>query len=709
MNWTDENLNEQPETLFYASLKNFYDSNLLLMMRGNETFLLDEFTEECLRIFERIKERSWANHLLLIVLLKVRKNLSPSTYVGMTYCLNSRIKDFYNLYDLKSINELDLNKHVYPYLKRQVFKDHTDSQRLHFLHLYISGVNDVAKWFNTLNEEKKKLFENFLLPSCIFEVSDFPYMKQTIELSQMNRKEETDAVEEFLPAIRAESQFRWQCLKRIREAYKQALEKAKGDFPFEFSYEEPERVGFRLYFRVWDKKSFVLKQQEKFPQRTIRNMRSLSSDKDYTFLEYLKSERIDPSCNEKKDDGLWFLELIKNKILGFSKMKDIELLKKKDSLLRSWGYTKGLLNDKGVITAFNPNHSGLLSLTEFLQLHQNKAEGILFQIESLYSAAIFGLLAVTMYTTNGARLNELLQINNTKECLRFTQHNGRIIYSFFAVPKGRFDLQEFIITKDIINILNEIKMMLKEHYQSEKIPAVKYSYGLRAHLFKEPKPYYFQYNYRSLNGHGLTTCMMFLLHGMNFRTREGRKVIIKSHLLRHAFATEAVTRFKVPHEVLANVLHQKNIAITKYYSKPTTSQVLDEITRYQNLSASFINMDERRKHIPELDQILEEHEEHIGIYNKVAGGVCVTNDKCPVNMQCVGCKAKIPEPNHKDELEEVLSLANDMEKRFRKMGLTIEVKKSKKMRNDAEKELKQIKFVDQYRKEIEYVPKIKSW
>lgn len=83
-------------------------------------------------------------------------------------------------------------------------------------------------------------------------------------------------------------------------------------------------------------------------------------------------------------------------------------------------------------------------------------------------------------------------------------------------------------------------------------------------------------------------------------------------------------------------------------------------------------MDERRKHIPELDQILEEH---IGIYNKVAGGVCVTNDKCPVNMQCVGCKAKNPELNHKDELEEVLSLANDMEKRFRKMGLTVEIKK----------------------------------
>ncbi|MCY8807035.1 hypothetical protein MOE15_00560 [Bacillus atrophaeus] len=71
MNWTDEILNEQPKTSFYASLKNFYDSNLLLMMRGNETFLLDEFTEECLRIFERIKERPWANHLLLIALLKL--------------------------------------------------------------------------------------------------------------------------------------------------------------------------------------------------------------------------------------------------------------------------------------------------------------------------------------------------------------------------------------------------------------------------------------------------------------------------------------------------------------------------------------------------------------------------------------------------------------------------------------------------------------
>ena len=45
---------------------------------------------------------------------------------------------------------------------------------------------------------------------------------------------------------------------------------------------------------------------------------------------------------------------------------------------------------------------------------------ILFDVEPLYAAVTFGLLALDIFTTTGARLNELLQISNTKECIRYS-------------------------------------------------------------------------------------------------------------------------------------------------------------------------------------------------------------------------------------------------------------------------------------------------
>lgn len=47
------------------------------------------------------------------------------------------------------------------------------------------------------------------------------------------------------------------------------------------------------------------------------------------------------------------------------------------------------------------------------------------------------LLAIDVFTTTGARINELLQINNTKECIQVKTVNAKHHYSFRAIPKGR--------------------------------------------------------------------------------------------------------------------------------------------------------------------------------------------------------------------------------------------------------------------------------
>lgn len=50
----------------------------------------------------------------------------------------------------------------------------------------------------------------------------------------------------------------------------------------------------------------------------------------------------------------------------------------------------------------------LISLSTFISLNKDKAEGVLLDVEPLYAAVTFGLLALDIFTTTRARLNELL-------------------------------------------------------------------------------------------------------------------------------------------------------------------------------------------------------------------------------------------------------------------------------------------------------------
>ena len=64
-----------------------------------------------------------------------------------------------------------------------------------------------------------------------------------------------------------------------------------------------------------------------------------------------------------------------------------------------------------------------------------------------------------------------------------------------------------------------------------------------------------------------------LLHGLSFQAADGELVQISSHVLRHVFATELANQ-RVPVEVIARILHQRDTSVTKYYSQPSTNPVI---------------------------------------------------------------------------------------------------------------------------------------
>ena len=48
---------------------------------------------------------------------------------------------------------------------------------------------------------------------------------------------------------------------------------------------------------------------------------------------------------------------------------------------------------------------------------QRRTTGVLLPVEAIYAAATIGLMAVDLFTTTGARINEVMQIRLTEDCI----------------------------------------------------------------------------------------------------------------------------------------------------------------------------------------------------------------------------------------------------------------------------------------------------
>ena len=105
---------------------------------------------------------------------------------------------------------------------------------------------------------------------------------------------------------------------------------------------------------------------------------------------------------------------------------------------------------------------------------------------------------------------------------------------------------------------------------------------------KNLEPYLFQYEERHLNDQSVAACMRFLCHGLVFQTVEGRTVTLTPHALRHVFATHIHQVEGVPLDVVAVMLHQKNVHVTAYYAAPPWQQILATANSLLNRFATHL-------------------------------------------------------------------------------------------------------------------------
>lgn len=430
-----------------------------------------------------------------------------------------------------------------------------------------------------------------------------------IETAKTTRKSETSAVTPRLPEIRAEAHFRWNQVKRLRNIVRELLEDAKGNnksFPIEFSYEESEYSNERWHFTLWSTSSYPLKSKV------------LTSDVSDTFLEFVKAEKIDDGS---PGEGLWFADILKYRLIGTwsNNHTDKNVRKEIIDYLKQWGYEADQ-------SPFQARHPGLLTQGVSIVRNSKNLNKIFINHEPIYAACMFARFAIDIITSSGARMNELLQISYDKKCCIVTVDKSvvptRKNYIFRLIPKGREEEENYYMPEEIFQFMHETIKYLKETYKSDSIPEVEYNVSTRKHLMNN-KRYVFQYNDRHINEFTINSIIRFLLHGLVIQTSEGNQVIVKSHHLRHAFATHAVQNEKVPIDIVKELLHQKDLSVTEYYSAPTYQQISDTIDNLHDNWASIIDIQKGIIRGPiELREIYDDYKGKVGTLSKVVGGIC---------------------------------------------------------------------------------------
>ena len=676
----------------------------------------------------------WTDHLALVAAVLSAHNRDVQTVRLTIMSLHTRFSTLFPAFGLTTVEEWKNEIHLPLYLEAEVVPEDTLYMRHQFFRRYSAATRHVQGWLEVLPEAERQQYQRFVLPHIPPFLHDMMSKeREIIQQQQAHRKEETEAVIPQFATLRAEAHFRFNRLARLRQAYQQAVSLVLPDqsnLPIEFSYEEGDPPVERLFFRLWDRRSFLLAPEHEgcyaAKTRALAQRRELqfAEERNELFLEFVKAERLE---GEREPEGLWFIELIRLGVLGSKACDgDEQEIAAKQAWLRKWGYGDDHLGKR--TAPFSTEVAGLLSWPHgstrggwgctgrFTGQASRKTGKIFLPVESLYAAAMFGLLALDLLTTTGMRSNEMYQVNVLPECLirlvdepppGAKDRSPRIRYVLRLLPKGERTeaRRNYGIGKETVRLLEKTAQMLCEHYAlspGEALPRVEFhaSHG-RSHRFEgKLVPYIFQYHHMHLGRQSLLACIRFLLHGMVFQTSAGTPVVIKPHLLRHAFATYAVNVEGLPVDLVAKWLQQKNLEVTGYYSEMPEYMQIEQHSSFVARLATQINVREAILRSPEeIQKQAEEARRRVGMLVPVVGGDCTLEVYCPNQFDCIHCPAKAPDPEKRYQVEEKRRWAEERLAYYEREGLVLEAEKMRQLIRACDLEIKEMEQIVAYRKD----------
>jgi hypothetical protein len=523
---------------------------------------------------------------------------------------------------------------------------------------------------------------------------------------------------------------------RLRKAYHKAIkavEQGRVALPFEFEMREggSERHSRpsteRLVFKLWDRRTFVLAHANDMPpcfsQQAVWDAKNgekgFGPEQNSYLLEFVRAEALSGTSPVV---GLWFVELLEREVVGNIINGSHEGVEAKQIWLRAQGYGE---DEDELIRPFLTDTPGVLRSTQasgdgrFIQEAKERTGAIFIPVEPFCVAATFGMVALHIFTANGMRIGEIQQLRASTECIvpmiipaapDAEDQSPVVHWAVRAIPKGHRTPKMYYLDDEHLRLLSLIKLMLCEHYGIDlkaggDLPVVAMR-GHNAHRFP-PDRYLFQYHHKGLLEKDLRACMRFLMHGLVFQTQEGRRVMILPHLLRHGFATWALNVAKEPIDIVAAILNQKNLAVTRYYGRPNQRLIAEHSHNLMNQISSYIDVDDVILRSPEeLRELLKKAQKTHGTLARTRGGRCMLSGECPILFACIGCSAKVPDPAQRGEVEEVRQITLIQIDRAKKKGLTLEVMQHQKKLRQCDAELKEMDLMDACREDEQREPEV---
>lgn len=515
---------------------------------------------------------------------------------------------------------------------------------------------------------------------------------------QARVKAKTGAVHSRFHQLRHIARLRLNQCRRMYEATRQAIEYVQLHqlpLPHDFTYQETaaleggRSVRQRVHMTLWDTISCWDRMIElgyhSIEKTRLRRRQGgeFSPERSAYQVEYRRTEPIGSKLTPSEP---WFLELCDNYAL--SETWNVDRLRRRIEFYRRWGYEgSDEWSMPARIVGWGPH------LREWDWLRERGRR--LFSSEGMYVAALFGHFAIRIQTITGARLGEVQQIAQNPECIKQLVNVGpkaATRWLLRLIPKGEgAERRDYYIDEDTKNDLMEVIGFLRAKTGSKMIPVV------RPQFHKTPPDrYVFQWDHRVLTQCTLNGVIRFLLHGAAIRAADGQAVHLTSHVLRHAFATE-MADLKVPVDVIASLLHQRDSTVTKYYSRPTETQVIEAA---EMIFVDRVDVAQEALRSPtEISRMLKEAEGKIGALTEVLGGTCVVANFCPAKFACIGCAGNAPDPDKRFQIERKLAWANEQAAWAARENLPAEERQMKQLIQDCELMAEEMDLIEGARKD----------
>ena len=516
------------------------------------------------------------------------------------------------------------------------------------------------------------------------------------DTSREKVKAKTDIVHSQFHKLRFMARIRCNQARRLHEATcaaAAAIRAGTANTPYHFSYEETvatetaKPVRQRVLLTLWDSSSLWDHACEKGHTSGAGRLRQKQigrfSPASRRFIVQYRGTEAGAGCPVTAP--FWFLEIYENQVFSHRKTTDT-MTRQKGFFLKHgyssqmyWEQTPGLLK---------PLRKHVGSDVTFLE----RERGYRFlHTEGIYATCLFAHMVVRMQTITGARIGEVQQVSQNPDCIKELAGIGpkaTTRWLLRMIPKGRQERGDYFIDSDTKDVLAEVVRFHRQMLGVKKLPVVNHQSSKYAR-----DRYLLQWNGLPLDQSTLNTALRFLLHGAVIDSG-GVGVHLTSHVLRHGFATEMAS-LKVPVEVIAQILHQRHVEVTRYYSRPTKQQVMQAA---ELLFVDRIDMAAEALRSPdEIAQMLRKAEGQIGALTEVLGGTCVVSNMCPAKFACVGCSGNAPDPERRYQIEKKRSWALQQISWANREGLPAEERQMKQLVQDCDLMLDEMVLIERAR------------